>query len=438
MLGLTRFTPRSPVCRAVVRIASIEPGSIAEELELRIGTRIVRINGEPVRDGIDLSFLLSESDLEIEVVDPDGLATVFEVDRDPGEALGIVPAPDTIRECANECVFCFIDGNPKGVRPSLWLRDDDFRLSFTYGSYVTLTNLGPKGFQRLIDQRISPLYVSVHATEPDVRIRLLKNDRAGLIVDQLTAFANAGLEVHTQIVLCPEWNDGAHLDRTLNDLWQLGEAILSVSVVPVGLTRLNVGKPVRPLTAAEADDAITQVDRARARALEHRGRGWAYSADELYLLADRAVPPESYYDERVLTENGVGSVRALLDAFDDGVGTLPRSEERLLILTGESMAPFITPLGARIADTTGGTCTVRGVENRFYGRPTTVAGLLAGRDLIDAVPDADQFDRILMPADALNQDNVFIDSVPFAEVQEAFSPARVQAGHELIALVGAS
>ena len=187
----------------MVRIAEIEDGSIADELNLEIGTRIVRINGEPVRDGIDLTFLLADTELDLETVSPDGEVVLYEIEREPGTPMGIVPAPDTIRECANKCVFCFIDGNPKDARPTLWLRDDDFRLSFTYGSYVTLTNLGPKGLQRLIDQRISPLYVSVHATEPEVRERLLVNKRAGLILSQLWDLISGGLEVHTQVVLCP-------------------------------------------------------------------------------------------------------------------------------------------------------------------------------------------------------------------------------------------
>jgi putative radical SAM enzyme (TIGR03279 family) len=217
----------------VVRIAQIEAGTIAEELSLQIGTRVVRINGQPVRDGIDLTFLLADPDLELETLDPSGEAVVYEVSKEPGERFGIVAEPDKVRECANKCVFCFIDGNPQHVRRSLWLRDDDFRLSFTYGSYVTLTNLGPRGLQRLVDQRISPLYVSVHATEPDVRVRLLVNERAGEILDHLRMFAANGLEVHAQVVLCPGWNDGVHLDRTIEDLWEVGEAVRSLSVVPV-------------------------------------------------------------------------------------------------------------------------------------------------------------------------------------------------------------
>jgi putative radical SAM enzyme (TIGR03279 family) len=185
----------------VVRIADIEAGSIADELSLEIGSRIVRINGEPVRDGIDLTFLLADERIELEATSPAGETVLYSIERDPGEPIGIVPAPDVVRECANKCVFCFIDGNPAGARRALWLRDDDFRLSFTYGSYVTLTNLGPKGLRRLIEQRISPLYVSVHATEPAVRERLLVNERAGLILDHLRELLDGGLEVHTQDVL---------------------------------------------------------------------------------------------------------------------------------------------------------------------------------------------------------------------------------------------
>ena len=206
----------------MVRIGEIGAGSIAEALELRIGTRVLAVNGEPVRDSLDFAFLAAENELEIEAIEPDGKPVVYDISRDPSESLGIVPAPDKVRECANECVFCFIDGNPPGARPPLWVRDDDFRLSFTYGSYVTLTNLGPKGLQRLVDQRISPLYVSVHATDPQVRIRLLKNRRAGLIMDQLRLLLDAGLEVHAQVVLCPGWNDGRELDRTIRDLYALG------------------------------------------------------------------------------------------------------------------------------------------------------------------------------------------------------------------------
>ncbi len=425
----------------MVRIAEIESGSIADELQLEIGTRIVRINGERVRDGIDLTFLLADGQLELETVSPGGEAVVYDIERPPGESMGIVPAPDKVRECANECVFCFIDGNPEGVRDSLWLRDDDFRLSFTYGSYVTLTNLGPRGLERLVEQRLSPLYVSVHATEPDVRVRLLGNDRAGLIMDQLRYLTGEGLEVHTQVVLCPEFNDGPHLERTVEDLWDLGPSVLSLSVVPVGLTRYNVGRPVRLLTPGEAGRAIDLVGEARGRARSERGSGWCYAADELFLAAGRPIPPAAYYDDASLLENGVGAVRHFLDSFDEGVDSLPAfPDRRIHLVTAGSMAPFLNERAPRLAAATGAEVQVVEVSNEFYGETVTVAGLLAGGDilttLLEAVPASQAAapgpeDLILLPAEALNADDVFIDSLPLAELQQALSPATVFTGHEI-------
>lgn len=419
----------------MVRIQAIESGSIAEALDLEIGTRIVRINGEAVRDGLDLTFLLADTELEIEAVGVDGITSIFDIERDPSEPLGIIPAPDTIRECANECVFCFIDGNPRDVRPTLWLRDDDFRLSFTYGSYVTLTNLGPRGMQRLVDQRISPLYVSVHATEPEVRIRLLKNERAGLIMDQLRYLLENGLEVHTQIVLCPEWNEGEHLDRTLTDLWELGEGIRSLSVVPVGLTKYNVHRPVRPLLPAEAAQAVDQVEAIRNRALAERDFGWAYAADEMFLLAGRPVPPMDYYDDGALTENGVGAVRRFVDDLDLELPRLPPVPgRRIRIVTGRSMAPIFQERAARIGSVTGAEVQVVCVTNHFYGELVSVAGLLSGQDIVDAVRaagDPREEDVILLPGEALNADDLFIDSLSLSTVEELLGPARVLPAFDL-------
>ena len=421
----------------MVRIAAIESGSIAEELELEIGTRIVRINGERVRDGIDLTFLLADPEIELETVTPAGETVVYEVARDPGEPLGIVPAPDAVRECANKCVFCFIDGNPPGVRDSLWLKDDDFRLSFTYGSYVTLTNLGPRGLARLVDQQLSPLYVSVHATEPAVRERLVAPHvpgAAGRIVEHLRYLLGGGLEAHTQVVLCPEWNDGAHLDRTLDDLWALGPGILSVSVVPVGLTRYNLNKPVRLLTAAEARRALAQVERARARAHAERGVGWAVAADEMFLSAGAELPGADYYDDFDLAENGVGAVRRFVDDFAAGLGDVPRlAGRRIRIATARSMAPFLRARAAPLARATGAEVEVVQVENRFFGETVSVAGLLAGADIVDALGPGDERDVVLLPAEALNGDRLFIDSLPLDQVVERLAPARVVTGHEVTA-----
>ncbi len=418
----------------MVRIAEIQSGSVAEELELRIGTRIVRVNGQKVRDGIDLTFLLAEGMLEMETVDPEGARAIYEIDREPGDPLGIVPAPDTVRECANECVFCFIDGNPKGVRDTLWIRDDDFRLSFTYGSYVTLTNLGPKGLDRLVEQRLSPLYVSVHATESEVREKLLKNRRAGLIVEQLQFLIANGLEVHTQVVLCPGWNDGAHLDRTIHDLYALGEGVRSLSVVPVGLTRYNLNRPVRMLRQEEALAAVEQVEAASRAARLDRGYGWAYPGDELLLQAGLPVPEIDYYDDGALIENGVGSLRVFLDDLDRGIeaGLPALGGLRVEILTGASMEPFFRERILALERATGAHFGVTAVRNHFYGEMVTTAGLLAGEDLLEAARAvSDRPDVFLLPAETLNQDDLFIDSLPLADFRDALAPARVVPAWEL-------
>ncbi len=416
----------------MVRISGIESGSIADDLDLSIGTRIVRINGERVRDGIDLTFLEADAELEIETVDPHGNRVILDIVREPGDSLGIVPAPDKIRECANECVFCFIDGNPPDVRDSLWVRDDDFRLSFTYGSYVTLTNLGPRGLQRLVDQRLSPLYVSVHATEPAVRVRLLKNPQAGLIMDHLRFLTAQGLEVHTQIVLCPEWNDGSHLNRTIDDLYGLGEGIRTLSVVPVGLTRYNVNRPVRLLNRNEACDAVDAVQGARSRSFDERGYGWSYAADELFLAAGRDLPSQEYYDDFSLMENGVGAVRHFLSDFEARTDRLPVLENKhLRLFTGRSFEPFLAELAPRLAKATGAKVEVRSVRNQLYGDTVTVAGLLGGRDLLAAITEASEEDIVMIPAEALNQDALFIDSVSLDDFRREVWPAAVLPGHSV-------
>ena len=418
----------------MVRIAQLLPGSIADELQLEIGSRVVRINGELVRDAIDYRFLEADGQLELEVSPPCGETVLYEIEKDAGESLGIVTAPDTVRQCANKCVFCFVDGNPHGARKSLHLKDDDFRLSFTYGSYVTLTNLGPRGFQRLIDQRLSPLYVSVHATEPDVRERLLGVPLGGQIVEQLKQLTQAGLEVHTQIVLCPEWNDGAHLDRTIDDLWSIGPGVLSLSVVPVGLTRYNINRPVRLLTASEAQQALAQLERARERAVRERGIGWAYAADELFLIADAALPQDEYYDDWPLTENGVGAIRRLFDDFEAGIADVPRFDgQRVAIITGTRMGPMLEPLAQRLAQQTGADVSVLPVVNSMYGDTVTTAGLLPGRDMTAALEHAPRADIVLIPAEALNDDDIFVDNYAFAELRAAFPNARVIAAHEFTA-----
>lgn len=417
----------------MVRIEKILPGSIAEELRLEIGTRVVRINGTPVRDSLDLRFKEVEDELELELVSAETHErAIYEINKGAGEPLGIQPAPDKIRECANRCVFCFIDGNPPDVRSSLDLRDDDFRLSFSYGSYVTLTNLGPRGFQRLIDQKLSPLYVSVHATEPEVRMRLLGVPRGGDIMDRLERLTAGGIQVHTQVVLCPEWNDHHHLDRTIEDLWSLGPGILSLSVVPVGLTRYNLDRPVRLLEPEEAASALRQVERARRRAREKRGYGWVYAADEMHYIAREALPGQSYYDDGALVENGVGAVRHLLDDLDDLLGDPPNLiGRRVGVVTGSRMAAVMESRLSRLAAATGARIQLLDVENPMYGPTVNTAGLLPGKAILETLRarGTAALDTVLLPADAINADDRFIDDYALDEMNTALDPMRLIPAH---------
>ncbi|MDH3272673.1 MAG: DUF512 domain-containing protein, partial [Gemmatimonadota bacterium] len=265
-----------------------------------------------------------------------------------------------------------------------------------------------------------------------VRERLLVNERAGLIMDQLRLLIDGGLEAHTQVVLCPEWNDGIHLDRTIEDLWALGPAISSLSVVPVGLTKYNLERPVRLLTPSEAARAIDRVDEARERALGERGQGWCYAADEMYLIAGRPVPEASYYDDGALYENGVGAVRRFVEGFDAGLGSLPRYDgSRIRLVTGGSMAPFIRERADRLATAVGARVEVVQVDNRYFGPSVTIAGLLGGNDVLDALGEGREGDVIVLPAEALNADEHFIDDVPLETFERRMAPARVRSGYEI-------
>jgi len=272
----------------------------------------------------------------------------------------------------------------------------------------------------------------VHATEPEVRERLLVNERAGLIMDQLRDLIEGGLEVHTQVVLCPGWNDEEHLNRTIDDLWGLGPSVRSLSVVPVGLTRHNVDRPVRLLRASEAEAAIAQVDQARRLGEQGRGFGWCYAADEMYLIAGLPLPEASYYDDGALYENGVGAIRRFIDGFERGLAEVPRFEgRRIRLVTGGSMRPFLDERASALAVATEASVEVVHVENRYFGDTVTIAGLLGGRDIIDALQNTESGDLVVLPAEALNADDVFIDDVSMDDVRKALAPASIYTGYEV-------
>src|SRR5918997_1093666 len=319
---LERTWIRGDLSRPMIRVTAVYPDSIAEELGLQEGTELLSVNGRELEDFLDWEFLTADEAFVLHVRQPDGEEVEFDIERPLGEPMGVTLEPPRIRRCANRCDFCFVDGLPEGLRDVLYIRDDDYRLSFRYGNFATLTNLKPWDVERIIEYRLSPLYVSVHATDPTVRRYLLRNPNAPEIIPQLRQFASQGIEFHTQIVLSPGVNDGTVLQQTLDDLYQFGPAILGCSVVPVGLTEYSKHHLVREPTAEECRAAIALVEHQAAVARAERGISWAFGADELYLRAGVPLPPPDIYDGFDQVENGVGSVRWLQQRIQHaGVGT---------------------------------------------------------------------------------------------------------------------
>jgi len=406
----------------VIRVASVRSDSIGEELGIRPGTRLLQINGNDLRDTLDLAFYESDETVQLLAETADGDRILYEIEKDVDRSIGLVPEPDKVRRCTNACPFCFVKGNPKieKLRAGLYIKDDDYRLSFMFGHYVTLTNLRDEDWARIFEQRLSPLYVSVHATDPDVRLAMLRNPRSAEIGEHLDRLATGGIRIHAQVVLCPELNDGEVLERTIRDLYARGDSVLSLSIVPVGLTDYNQDRGVRPLTEAECERTLDLVERARQRARRERDTSWAYAADELFLQAGREVPGAEYFDDLELVANGVGAVSDIRDRARTDLAALPRlAGTRIVMVTGTSMAPHLTEIGREVARATGATVETVRTENRLFGPLVTTAGLLGGEDHLRALRPYADFDIGLISRTAINDDELFLDDMSLAELRTA-------------------
>ena len=396
----------------MIKVAAVQPDSIADELGLKAGTEVVAVNGREVEDFLDWEFLTADEEFLLQVRQPDGEEIEFEIERPLDEPMGVALEPPRIRRCANRCDFCFVDGLPPGLRDVLYIRDDDYRLSFRYGNFATLTNLKPHDVERIIEYRLSPLYVSVHATEPVVRRYLLRNPTAPDIIPQLQGFAEHGIQFHTQVVLSPGVNDGPVLQRTLNDLWDFGPAVLSCSIVPVGLTEFSKHDLCREPTAEECRTAIREAEARWPNALQARGSHWVYGADELYLRAGLPLPDTAAYDGFEQVENGVGAVRWLQQRIDAAANRLDGwAGQRIGVVTGTAMTGLMPQVLEPLARATGAEFELVSVENTVFGSSVTTAGLLPGGAIRDALAAHSGLSLALLPGEAVNDDGLFIDSV---------------------------
>jgi putative radical SAM enzyme (TIGR03279 family) len=405
----------------VVRVSRVEAESIAAELGIVPGTELLSVNGRELADFLDWEFLGAEEELLIEARLPGGEAVVYEVERPEDEPFGVELEPPTVRRCANRCEFCFIEGLPKGLRKNLYVRDDDYRLSFAYGNFATLSNLKDRDIARIIEYRLSPLYVSVHATPWEARKVLLNNQRVPNVVDQLTRLKAGGIQYHCQMVIVPGLNDGNVLEQSFADLWDLGDAVLSVAIVPVGTTQFSHLYTGKPMDAPNAARLLEVVERWEARALTERGDRWVFASDELYLLAGRELPGVEHYGNFEQIENGVGAVTSLRQRVAEGLDVLPRLDgKRIGVVTGVSMAPLMPALLAQIAERTGATFDIIPTTNSLFGVTVTTAGLLVGADIRRALGDRTDLDMALIPAETINDAGLFLDDESFVAVRESF------------------
>ncbi|NJK40321.1 MAG: TIGR03279 family radical SAM protein [Acaryochloridaceae cyanobacterium SU_2_1] len=389
-------------------ITAVLPDSIGAEIGFAAGDRIVAINGQRPRDLIDYQFLCADEFLSLEVLDAAGHPHQVEIEKDYDDTLGLEFATalfDSLIQCNNHCPFCFIDQKPPGLRSSLYLKDDDYRLSFLYGSYLTLTNLPPAEWQRIEALRLSPLYVSVHATDPQVRSCLLQNPRAGNILEQLEWFQNRRLQIHAQVVVCPGINDGAILNQTLQDLAQFHRqptpAVASVAIVPVGLTRFRPPEDLLvPVTSSQARAVIAAVQELQATFQVELGTIFAWLADEWFLLAGQQLPPASHYEDYPQIDNGVGSIRQFLEQFNQAAPQLPSQlalPQRLTWVVGNSVEQVFQPILHRLNQVQGLTVKMAALRSDYWGQKMTVTGLLTGQDLLRGLQGQSLGDALLLP-----------------------------------------
>jgi putative radical SAM enzyme (TIGR03279 family) len=412
--------------RRGVEIADVLPKGLGDELELESGDRIIKVNGRAVRDYLDFRFQTGgETELVLEVKKHNGELWELQIERSEDEDFGLNFEQIVPRQCANECIFCFCKGNPSDARPSLFVRDEDIRLSFLYGNYTTLSSITDDEMQRIIEQRLTPQYVSIHATDLSVRAYLLGVDEARAdISGKLTRLLEAGIEIHAQVVLCPGINDGEILHKTINDLAAEHPRITSVAIVPLGLTRYNTDPRLTAVTPEFCRKVIAEVTEIQRDLRNRLGTTFAFLGDEIYLRAGQKVPGRRHYGDYPQIEDGIGMVRSFKNEFSDLMqrvkrkSTANRQHIHGTILTGTLFAPVLRELVDDLNKQCGTRLHVVGVDNNYFGGDVSVAGLLTGGDLV-AAQDRLRGDFIIIPRSTLKSDeDVMLDGMKLEEVRQ--------------------
>ena len=413
----------------MVEITGVERRSRAAKAKIKAGDRLLAINGNEILDVLDYRFYLAEKRVELSL-ERNGKPFSVTIRKDEYDDIGLcfeTPLMDGKQSCRNKCVFCFIDQLPPGMRETLYFKDDDARLSFLHGNYITLTNLTDRDVERIIRMHISPINISVHTTNPELRVAMMKNKHAGESLRHLYRLAEAGVEIHGQIVLCRGINDGKELDRTLSDLAALYPSVSSVSIVPAGLTKYREGlHPLTIFTGEESAAVIDQVEAVASALYEKNGSRVFFCADELYLSAGRDLPPEDFYEGYPQLENGVGMITSLRTEFADWqtYGASPRACRReVSIATGVAAYPLLCEIARKMETAFSGlTVRVYEIQNRFFGEHITVAGLLTAGDIVEQLQARPLGEELLLPAAVLrSEEDVFLDDKTPREVEEALA-----------------
>ena len=430
------------------KIRTVLPGSIAEELELEPGDVLLAVNDHEIEDVFDYHYYTNEEYLTVLVRKPDGEEWELEIEKEFEEDLGIEfesSLMDDYRSCRNHCIFCFIDQMPPGMRETLYFKDDDSRLSFLQGNYVTLTNMSDHDIDRIIHYHLGPINISFQTTNPDLRCKMLHNRFAGDVFPKIRRLADAGIELNGQIVLCRDINDGAELERSISDMTSYLPALRSVSVVPVGLSKYREGLyPLKPFDAQSAGEVIDLIESWQKKIYPQYGVHFVHASDEWYLLAGRPLPEEERYDGYLQLENGVGMLRLLKEEVEETLAEVKPDGEtpkrRVSIATGRLAGPFLKELGKQIETVYQNvTLQIFEIRNDFFGKSITVSGLITGQDLIAQLKDQDLGDELLLPTNMIRSgERVFLDDLTIEDAEEALGiPIRIveSGGRDLVCAV---